>query len=339
MNLRNKSYCWFNEQLTKEEYQKRRAQVELNKRSVYEKHIADFWALVKANPIEATRVVQSENVVGNDIKRSKNCYEAFQTEDSENVRYTNFAIMHMKNSMDANHGGHGDYFYETQNAASSSNIKFSFAVKESTDCEYVMTCNNSHNCFGCVGIKNVSYAIFNKKYEPEEYWKKLDEIKTRMLQDGTYGEFLPMFFSPSSYNASMAQVLFPMTEEEAHKRGLFWQPDIDVDTSGVETVSAAEIPDDVLSVSEEITKIAFIGERSGKPFRLTQREIEFYKRYKLPLPNETPYQRMLDRFAIMNNFRISRDVCFSCKKNIWTSYKTTDGYKPYCTECYQKEVV
>ncbi len=167
VNLRSKNYCWFNKQLTKEEYQKRRNAVDLGNRIVNMEHQNKFWNFVKNNPVRAIRIFQSQDVSGNDIKRSKNCHTVFQAEDSENVQYAYFVIMHMKDSMDANHSGHADRLYEAQNVASSSNIKFSFAVKESHDSEFLMSCNNCSNCFGCVGLKNASYTIFNKKYKPD----------------------------------------------------------------------------------------------------------------------------------------------------------------------------
>ncbi len=337
VNLRNKNYCWFNEQLTKEEYQKRRAEVDLGNRKIFKEYKNKFWDFVKTNPLRAARIFQSENCSGNDIKRSKNCQHCFQTEDSENVRYASFAIMKMKDSMDTGHGGHGERLYETQNVASSSNVKFSFAVKESSNSEFLMTSTNCQNCFGCVGLKNGSYMIFNKQYEPEEYYKKVDEIKTKMLQDGVYGGYFPMTFSPCAYNGSMASFIYPLTEEEAKKRGAYWQPDIDVDIKGFKTISVEELPENISDVTDDICDVAIIGEVSQKPFKLTSREIVFYKQNKIAVPTDTPLSRIIDRYKILNNFQVSLEVCDSCGKTIESAYTKADGYRPYCAECYQRD--
>ncbi len=335
-NLRNKQYCWFNEQLSKEEYQNRRQSVDLGDQDVNKDYQKKFWDFVKENPVRGSRIMNSQNVSGSDIRGSKDVHMGFQVENSENLRYAYFAIVNLKDSMDTNHSGGSERMYYSQNTGTkSSNVKFSFAVKETTDSEFLMSCTNCTNCFGCVGLKNASYCIFNKKYEPTEYFKKLDEVKTKMLIDGTYGEFFPMSFSPCAYNSSFAHIMYPMTEELAVSRGLYWQTEINIDTSSVKIVSLNDLPKNIKDVDDDICNIAILGENSHKPFKVVSREISFYKRYNLALPTETPYQRMIDRFKIMSNFRIEKDNCFKCGKEILSAYKTIDGYKPYCSECYK----
>jgi hypothetical protein len=340
VNLRNKNYCWFNEQLTKEEYQKRKMNLNLGSRSKNDEFKAKFWVFVKNNPLRAVRIYQSENSTGNDIKRSKNCQNVFQTEDSENVRHASFVVMKIKDSMDVGFCGRSERNYEALNTSSnSSNVKFSYSSKESSDSEFLLNCNNCTNCFGCIGLKNVSYCILNKQYKVEEYWKKVDEIKTEMLQDDEYGEFFPMSFAPVAYNSSLANIIYPMSESEVKERGLYWQTEIDVDTKNLKTIEVKDLPDDIKDVTNDICNLAIIGEVSKKPFRLTQREIDFYKQNQIPLPIDTPHQRIINRFKMLNNFRIFQETCFSCGKKIESSYKTSDGYKPYCEQCYNKEIL
>lgn len=339
VNLRSKNYCWFNEQLSKEEYIKRRTEVDLGHHEVFEKYKSEFWAFVKKSPVRALRVLQSENVVGNDIKRSKNCFNVFQTEDSENVRHANFAIMKMKDSMDANHGGHAERLYNTQNVASSSGVTCSFAVKDSFNCEYILTGANCTNCFGCIALKNSSFCIFNKQYTEKEYFEKLDIIKTSMLKEGTYGTFFPMSFSPVAYNSSMAHIMYPMIEGEAKAKDLYWQDEKDSDMSGLDIIMQEYVPDSIDDIDGTFFSKAFIGVNSGKPYRLLEREVDFYKQHRIPVPAEAPYERMLSRFNIQNYFRISKDICTKCSKEIDSAYPTIDGWRPYCETCYQNEIL
>ena len=44
--------------------------------------------------------------------------------------------------------------------------------------------HNCQYCFGCIGLRNKSYGIFNKQYSKDEYYQLLDKIKTKMLKDG-----------------------------------------------------------------------------------------------------------------------------------------------------------
>ena len=341
VNLRNKNYCFFNEQLTREEYLEKINQIDLGSNKIKKEYENKFWDFVKTNPIRATRILKSENCVGNDIKESKNLYNVCQADNCENVRHSSFAVMYIKDSMDVNHtGGHSERIYNCQNVGTKSfDIKFSFSVKESLNCEYMMFSNNCQNCFGCISIKNASYMIFNKKYSPEDYWQKIDEIKTKMLEEGTYGEFFPMSFAPTSYNGSFAHVIYPIAETEAKNQGLYWQPDIDVDTKNLKTINANELPDNIKDVDDKICEIAVIGENSNKPFKITPRELIFYKQNNISLPTDTPYTRMINRFKILNNFRLYKENCFKCQKEIESSYRQADGYKPYCELCFQKEVL
>ena len=341
VNLRNKNYCIFNEQLSKEEYKKRRDEIDLGSQKIFKENKNKFWEFLKTNPIRATRIYQSQNCSGNDIKRSKNCEHCFQTEDSENVRYAGFAIMNVKDSMDIGHsGGIVEKLYECQNVGTnSSNMKFSFACKESSNCEFVMTSTNCHDCFGCIGMKNGSYMIFNKQYSPDEYYKKVDEIKSKMLSDGSYGEYSSMDFSVCAYNGTMASFIYPINESEAKKRGIFWQPETDVDTKNLKSMKASDLPDNISDVTDELCNFAIIGEHSKKPFKLTPREIKFYKQNKIALPIDTPHSRIIERYKILNNFQVSEELCDSCGKEIESSYKKFDGFRPYCEECFLKEVI
>ncbi len=53
---------------------------------------------------------------------------------------------------------------------------------------------NLKNCFGCVYLKDKQYYIFNEKYEPEEYEKKVAEIKAEFIAQGMYS-MNPYFIS------------------------------------------------------------------------------------------------------------------------------------------------
>jgi hypothetical protein len=340
VNLRNKNYCWFNEQLSREEYIKKRKMVNLGNRKILNEYQKKFWNFVKENPIRATRIMQSHNCSGEDIRESNNCHNCFQLENCENVKYGAFAIVNLRDSMDIGHTGGAEKQYYSQNCGTkSSNIKFSFAMKESMDCEYTMSSKNCTNCFGCVGLRNASYCIFNKKYEPEEYWKILDQVKTKMLADGDYGEFFPMNFSPCAYNSTLAQIIYPINENEAKQCGVYWQNESDIDTRGLRTLSVNEFSENIADIDTTILDVVIIGEKTHQPFKITERELEFYKRHNLALPNDTPRHRMLERFKILNNFRTHNETCSSCGKEIESLFGKKDGFQPYCESCYKKEVI
>lgn len=337
VNLRNKRYCWFNEQLTKEEYDKRRKAVDLGEQHVVDEYRARFWELVKANPIRAERFEGSVNSTGNDIVHSKDVFQGSQVEDCERVRYGQF-LKGIKDGMDMTYGSRAELLYETTGVGvGSSRVLFSVGGKTLTNCEYTVSCTNCQNCFGSVGLKNVSYAIGNVVYEPDVYYQKLDEIKTAMLARGEYGEMFSADFSAYTYNTSIAQVIYPLDKDEVLALNLRYQDDIEVNTQGLSMNDQApahigELPADILSH-------AFKSSVSGLPYRFIAREIDFHKRYKLALPTETPVERMIRRMKDSGIKNTTPEQCFSCSKAIDSLYKTADGFKPYCTECFQRDVL
>ena len=78
-------------------------------------------------------------------------------------------------------------------------------------------CHHCQDCFGCIGLKNQQYCIFNKQYTKEEYEKTVAQLIKKMQADGERGERFPKEFSPFAYNESFAYFYDPATEQEALK--------------------------------------------------------------------------------------------------------------------------
>jgi hypothetical protein len=337
--LRNKSYCFFNQQFSKEEYEIKRKEIDLGKRSDLKKASQKFWDLVKSNPVRATRIKQSNNVMGSDIDNCRDTFWSFQAEDSENIRYGQFTIK-IKDSMDFGFSGISNQLYETAGVGGeSSKVKSSYFSKNCIDSEYVFSCHSCTNCFGCVGLKNVSYAIFNKVYLPDDYFRIVDDLKVKLLEEGSYGEFFPYNFSNFAYNNSLAQILYPLSKEEVLAKGAYWQDEIKANTGDTQIISAKDLPDSLDEVTDDILSKVIISEKSGNPFKIVSKELEFYRRMRIALPTLTPLERMMQRFEIMSNLRIFQDQCFSCQQTIWSVHTTKDGFRPYCDGCYNKEVL
>lgn len=49
-----------------------------------------------------------------------------------------------------------------------------------TDCSLGYNLKNCKNCFGCYNLVNQSYCIYNEKFSPEEYGKKITELKKNL---------------------------------------------------------------------------------------------------------------------------------------------------------------
>src|SRR3989338_11485568 len=90
-------------------------------------------------------------------------------------------------------------------------------IRTGLEMEYCVECNNCEYCFGCVGLKNKKYCIFNKQYSADEYWKLVDDIKSAMLKNKEYGEFFPLNYRPFNYSDSNASIYFPLSKQEIIK--------------------------------------------------------------------------------------------------------------------------
>src|SRR3990167_2101789 len=104
-----------------------------------------------------------------------------------------------------------------------------------------------------------------------------------MKKDGIFGEFFPMNMSPYGYNETNAAEFFPLTEEEVKKHGWKWRTDLPY-TTGKETLSPQNVPDNIDNTLDSITKEVLACTICGKNYRIIQEELKFYKTLSIPVP-------------------------------------------------------
>ncbi|MFA6585885.1 MAG: hypothetical protein WCS86_01865 [Candidatus Paceibacterota bacterium] len=340
VNLRNAKYCVFNEQYSKDEYENFLNTVyplTLDKILSYQEK---FWELVKRLPINGSRNVASSNVFGVNIKNSRNLYDVIDANNSENVRHGDGAMSH-KDSMDfLFSGGNSSQVYMNINVGSqSSRVKFSVSSKFCTDCEFIFNSKNLNNCFMCFGLQNKSYCVLNKQYSEEEYFRIVDEIKTDMLNRGEYGDGLGLEFSAQAYNFSLAQISFPLSDEEILKLGGYIAKEPETNVGNIEVVKYSDLPKTIQEIPDDILNKAILCVKSGRPFRVASSELEFYRRMNLPLPDTHPLLRIENRLSFVKEGKKYRAVCGKCKKDMETVFDLSENFLIYCEKCYQQEVV
>lgn len=103
----------------------------------------------------------------------------------------------------------------------------------------------------------------------------------------------------------------------------------------IEVIQAKNLPDTIDEVSEDILKKAIICEKTNRPFRIVKMELDFYKKYGLPLPRLHHDQRHIQRLQKKSWRELHEKKCDKCGKAIQTTYK--DSSLIYCEECYEKE--
>jgi len=370
-NLRKSSYCIFNKQYSKEEYQERIKEMNLDTilglREARKKARA-FW---KTQPTKSQHGLKNLNSTGSHVTNCKNVNDSFLIRGSENMRYCqHMQVPANKDCYDISGWGENtELSYETAICGENSyNMKFSFNCWPTCrDSEYCMDLFSCSDCFGCVGLKKKQYCIFNKQYSKEDYCQLVEKIKKQMNdvpyvdKQGLvykYGEFFPIEFSQNGYNNTIAIQHFPLTKGGAEKKGYLW---VEAPQSEYKiTKKSSELPDSINEVSDEILKEIIECGNCKKAYRIMENELIFLRKEKLPLPNlchDCRYNRRIeDRLKLKLEKRSCMCAGVSDKTNTYkNTIKHFHGDEPcveefktghisekkeivYCEKCYQQEV-
>lgn len=365
-NLRNKSYVMFNQQLSKEEYQKKIKEFDLGSHEVIQNFKKDFENMKFKAIHRFSHIINAQDVTGNNIKNSKNCKNCFDVfeglEDSKNVFWGGIKS---KEIFDSGPGlGMGEMMYEVfDTGIGAYRNLFTSVVYESQEVEYSFNCYNSSYVFGCIGLRNKKYCILNKQYSKEEYFEMVEKIKTHMMdmpyidKRGLvygYGEFFPIELSPFSYNETVAQDFFPLEKEKAIELKYLWKDREDKNYKI--TIKNELLIDNIKDVSDSILNEIIECEHKGMckdrcttAFKIIPNELLFYKRFGVPLPRLCYGCRHQERFAKRNPMKLWHRQCMCklenhnnhsgrCPVEFETSYSPDRTEIIYCEKCYQQEV-
>ena len=340
VNLRNKRYYVFNQKLSKDEYNEFIKSIYPLSRQELSFNEEKFWKLVKELPMNGSRNLSSDSVSGVNIKNSKNMFDVIDSNHSENVRHSDSVVYH-NNSMDATFsGGNSSLLYMDSNIGShSSSVKFSVSSKSCTDSEFIFNSKNCSNCFMCFGLQNKSYCILNKQYTKEEYFKMIDLIKLEMLNKGEYSDGVGMEFSAQAYNFSLAQAVYPLDNNTVVKLGGYVAKDPESNAVNIEIIKYQELPEYIEDISNDILNKAIICKISGRPFKITESELAFYRRMRLPLPDTHPSLRIEKRHQLAPDGKKYKSFCSRCNKKIETLFNPEGNFNFYCENCFAKEVL
>jgi hypothetical protein len=364
INLRNKKYCIFNEQYTKEEYLEKKK--ELNFGSY--KNISNFKKQYKEFILKFPRryagIIKSVNSTGDCIMNSKNIKYSFDSygdvEDSKFVAHG----LGAKDSYDCYGFGGGAYLlYEgVDTGLKASDVYFSILTHSCMNTIYTYMCFNSKNLFGCIGIRKGEYCILNKKYSKEKYEELVPKIikhmndmpyidsKGRIYK---YGEFFPSELSPFAYNETIAQEYFTKTTSEILNQGCKYRTSLNRNYSI--SILSKDLPDDINDVNDDILNKIIGCPNNGneltlctEAYKITHDELNFLKKQNLPLPRICPNCRHYERLSQRNPMKLWHRKCMCDKQNhnhkdrcqveFETSYSPERPEIVYCEKCYQQEV-
>lgn len=371
INLKHKQYHIFNEPYSKEEYFAKLKEMNLGSFRGLSELKGKFEEFSLKFPRKFMVGLKNQNVTGDYVRNSKNTKYTYAAKDCENVKYGQSILMGAKDTYDyTNWGNQVELTYETQSVGEKvQRIKFTYqSFDGASDMEYCVYCPSSTNLFGCVGLHKKQYCILNKQYSKEEYEEFVPKIKKHMDDMPyvdkrglvyKYGEFFPPEFSPFAVNESTVMDFMKMDKEKAEKYGLLWR-EINPKEYQV-SIKTAELPDHISEVKDEIVKEVIGCSKCGLGYRIVATELEFLRRFGIPLPRMCFNCRHARRVNLRNKPRWYSGHCqctgvrssngaYSnaaahfhenqpCPNTFETTYAPERPEIVYCEQCYQAETV
>lgn len=375
VGLRNQQYYIFNKKYSKEEYEKEKKKLQLNTYSGIESARKKFSQFVLQFPHKYYHGYKNNNFQGDYVWNTESVNSVFYTADARNVKHT-FWCYGAQDVYDYLAWGGVELSYELVECGDQVyGCKFSHqSWSQTRNLQYCDFCLTSSDCFGCVGLRNKKYCILNQQYNKEDYEKIKQTIikqmqtipyKDRVGRLYHYGEFFPIELSPYHYNDTIALEHFPISSKEASSLGYAWNDEEEKSYST--TTRARDLPESIGEVGDAILQEVIGCEHSGQckhrctsAFKITQFELQFYRKFDLPLPHLCHNCRHYRRLEYRNPLKLWKRSC-ECngKKSEKGEYQNTTAhfhgeetcpntfetaYAPerkeivYCEQCYNAEV-
>ncbi len=366
VNVRNKSYCIFNEQLDRETYLKRKEELRLDTYDGIQAVKERYLKLVKDSIHKYANNIKTVDSTGDNLENTnsvKNAFDIFDAEHCTNVVWGGYG---MRDCVDAGPGIgiQSELIYDAfDTALQVSQVYWTSVVYHSFDIRYSINCHGSSHLFGCHGLRNKQYCILNKQYTKEEYELLIPKIIAHMQEKPyvdekgrvfSYGDFFPYILSPFSYNETVAQEYFPLTKVAALQNGFCWYDR--EDRNYQVSIKTNEIPQSIVDVEKNIVdQIIECANRGSEltqctgAFRITETELALYRKIGVPLPRYCYNCRHYNRLVQRNPMKLYHRACMCdiqshghmeiCTNEFETTYSPERNEKIYCEGCYQKEVI
>lgn len=356
--LSNWRHMIFNEKKTEQEYNEfKQKYFNWSKKSLEEFRVL-FKGFINSVYFPNIISINCNNVVWSDFLDSKNIFLSNFIYFSEDIRYS-FYNAKLKDSMDADFSVLWcSRLYNTITTVRSSFLVSCVEMTDSNNCMYCMSCLWCSNCFWCVWLSNKSYCIYNVEYDKDERIKFVSWIIQSLIDKWVFWYFFDSSLSFYPYNDTLASFYYPINkcitdvwESETlfgdwkwlvkipnkatllvnWKLDLWWnepfyvlwrtkEEEIKVPPS-LEQVKWEDVRDNINDVDETIVNKAIICNISWRPFRVTKTELEFYKKFNLPLPTIHPDYRYKHRLDARNATKFFIRESLKDWKKYLTKYK------------------
>ena len=335
--LKGQQYCFLNEHIGKEEYEKRVAEIFPITREKIALLGQRFRELKAGLPHRAQYVFGSEDSSGDMVFGSKNCHHCFDCsgcEDCQNVTNTPRGYRSRDVNYTAPEGVR--YCFNVGSTVGVERALSTFLAWYGSDVSYSRECHHCSDIFACSGLKRARYCILNRQYTKEEYEALVPQIVLHMQKTGEWGEYFHPSLSTMGYNETLAQEYYPLTRDRALHYGWKWR---DGEEKKDQYLGPSyDFPDNIHDVPDDITKQILTCEMTGKPYKIIPQELKFYREMNIPIPRKCPDQRHKERMALRNPRKLWSRHCAKCQKDIQTTYAPERPEIVYCESCYLKTV-
>ncbi|MCB9809502.1 hypothetical protein H6771_00815 [Candidatus Peribacteria bacterium] len=338
-NLRNKQYCFGNQQLTQEQYEQKKAEWDLSSRAVYERAKGFFAEMMLTMAWHrALEQQQTEDVHGNYITESKSVENGYFV-DKVHTAVNVLRGYDFQDTLDCVSPGLSQLTYLCCFVGLQAyEVRFSFSCYESHDLEYCAFCQNCENCFGCVGLRGKQYYIFNKPYSEEAYHALKAQLVEYMKSTGEYGQFFPGYFSPAPYDETISGYYWPLDKSQQEQLGFRYAAPVEKHNAGYRSVE--EIPDTPEGWTDSMYQHVYWDEVAGKPFQITKQDVAFAKKMGVPLPDSHYMRRIQENLRWMPfDGKLRTTTCAQSGKTIETSWPAAYDGRILSEEAYNQMVV
>lgn len=190
--IRQKNFCVFNEQFTKEEYAAKVCEWKA-------KGMAAVWAefaRLKGKTIhQHAMMYRAENSTGDHLENVKNAISCFSSGNLQDCGYCYRLYKddseRIADTYDSYGGIDQDLCYECINVGDSYDSSFLYYCEVLRNCDYCFQVFNSKYCFLCCGVNHGEFMILNKKFGSLEEWsREREKVIEQMKLDGEYGKWM-----------------------------------------------------------------------------------------------------------------------------------------------------
>ncbi len=350
VNLRNKSYHIFNKPHSKEEYEEKLKEFNLDSHTSLMETKDKTRAFWEKFPRKFIHGFHNVNVSGDYVYECKNAHYMYQTRFVEDGKFCQFMTLKpAKDIYDLSEWGNGvqrvcDSITVGEGADT---IRFCFGAWDTAlENEYSMFAISCSNVFGCVCVRKKRYCILNKQYDKESFSKLREKIIQDMNESPyvdskgrvwKYGEFFPYDLSLFDYNETTVAQYYPLSKEQILKKGWRWHEP--TSSEHKVTLPPDKMPDSINDVADSILQEVLECPDCGKAYRVVRSELDLLRRFGFPLPRKCPDCRHMERMGRVNPPRLWDRKCAKCGREVKTAYAPERKEIVYCEECYRNEVV